>query len=122
MGDRKTPEEEVEFQVLDEQDTPVEFKYVPVRRDDVSQIYFKKTVEKDLGFDIRIPYVRDSKKDRTLVIQCENKSVAVKLNADIIEKQNSSSHKKSAKLKSMMNKQTCSLPWIFLWKTDSKRS
>ena len=102
----KTPEEEVQFQVLDEQDTPVEFKYVPVRRDDVSQIYFKKTVEKDLGFDIRIPYVRDSKKDRSLVIKCENKTVAVKLNADIIEKQNSSSHKKSAKLKSMMNKQT----------------
>ena len=102
----RTPEEEVQFQVLDEQDTPVEFKFVPVRRDDVSQIYFKKTVEKDLGFDIRIPYVRDSKKDRSLVIKCENKTVAVKLNADIIEKQNSSSHKKSAKLKSMMNKQT----------------
>ena len=51
----KTPEEAVEFKVLDEQGNPVEFKYVPVRRDDVSQIYFKKTVEKDLGFDIRIP-------------------------------------------------------------------
>ena len=116
----KTPEEEVEFQVLDEQDTPVEFKYVPVRRDDVSQIYFKKTVEKDLGFDIRIPYVRDSKKDRTLVIQCENKSVAVKLNADIIEKQNSSSHKKSAKLKSMMNKQTLQSAMDFLMENGLK--
>lgn len=110
----RNPEEEVQFQVLDEQDTPVDFKYVPVRRDDVSQIYFKKTVEKDLGFDIRIPYVRDSKKDRTLVIKCENKSVAVKLNADIIEKQNSSSHKKSAKLKSMMNKQTLQSAMDFL--------
>ena len=116
----KTPEEEVQFQVLDEQDTPVEFKYVPVRRDDVSQIYFKKTVEKDLGFDIRIPYVRDSKKDRTLVIRCENKSVAVKLNADIIEKQNSSSHKKSAKLKSMMNKQTLQSAMDFLMENGLK--
>ncbi|MFW6679543.1 glycosyltransferase family 2 protein [Lacrimispora sp. AGF001] len=116
----KTPEEEVQFQVLDEQDTPVEFKYVPVRRDDVSQIYFKKTVEKDLGFDIRIPYVRDSKKDRTLVIKCENKSVAVKLNADIIEKQNSSSHKKSAKLKSMMNKQTLQSAMDFLMENGLK--
>lgn len=116
----KTPEEEVQFQVLDEQDTPVEFKYVPVRRDDVSQIYFKKTVEKDLGFDIRIPYIRDSKKDRTLVIQCENKSVAVKLNADIIEKQNSSSHKKSAKLKSMMNKQTLQSAMDFLMENGLK--
>ena len=116
----KTPEEEVQFQVLDEQDTPVEFKYVPVRRDDVSQIYFKKTVEKDLGFDIRIPYVRDSKKDRTLIIKCENKSVAVKLNADIIEKQNSSSHKKSAKLKSMMNKQTMQSAMDFLMENGLK--
>ena len=116
----KTPEEEVQFQVLDEQDTPVEFKYVPVRRDDVSQIYFKKTVEKDLGFDIRIPYVRDSKKDRTLVIKCENKSVAVKLNADVIEKQNSSSHKKFAKLKSMMNKQTLQSAMDFLMENGLK--
>lgn len=116
----RTPEEEVQFQVLDEQDTPVEFKYVPVRRDDVSQIYFKKTVEKDLGFDIRIPYVRDSKKDRTLVIKCESKSVAVKLNADIIEKQNSSSHKKSAKLKSMMNKQTLQSAMDFLMENGLK--
>ncbi len=116
----KTPEEPVEFKVLDEQGNPVEFKYVPVRRDDVSQIYFKKTVEKDLGFDIRIPYVRDSRKDRTLVIQCENKSVQVKLNADIIEKQNSSAHKKSAKLKSMMNKQTLQSAMDFLMENGLK--
>jgi len=116
----KTPEEAVEFKVLDEQGNPVEFKYVPVRRDDVSQIYFKKTVDKDLGFDIRIPYVRDSRKDRTFVIQCENKSVQVKLNADIIEKQNSSAHKKSAKLKSMMNKQTLQSAMDFLMENGLK--
>lgn len=116
----KTPEETAKFQVLDEQENPVPFKYVPVRRDDVSQIYFKKTVEKDLGFDIRIPYVRDSKKDRTLVIQCENRSVRVKLNADIIEKQNSSAHKKSAKLKSMMNKQTMQSAVDFLMENGLK--
>ena len=116
----KTPEETAKFQVLDEQENPVPFKYVPVRRDDVSQIYFKKTVEKDLGFDIRIPYVRDSKKDRTLVIQCENKSVRVKLNADIIEKQNSSAHKKSARLKSMMNKQTMQSAVDFLMENGLK--
>ena len=116
----KTPEETAKFQVLDEQEKPVQFKYVPVRRDDVSQIYFKKTVEKDLGFDIRIPYVRDSKKDRTLVIHCENKSVRLKLNADIIEKQNSSAHKKSAKLKSMMNKQTMQSAMDFLMENGLK--
>ncbi|MDF2888916.1 MAG: glycosyl transferase family 2 [Lacrimispora sp.] len=106
--------------MLDQQGMPVQFKHVPVRRDDVSQIYFKKTVEKDLGFDIRIPYVRDSRKDRTLVITCENKSVSVQLNADIIEKQNSSAHKKSAKLKSMMNKQTLQSAMDFLMENGLK--
>ncbi len=43
----------------------VEFKYVAVRRDDVCQIYFKKAAEKDLGFDIRIPYIREKNEDRT---------------------------------------------------------
>ena len=30
----------------------------PTRRDDVSQIYFKKTMDQDLGFDIQFPYER----------------------------------------------------------------
>ncbi|GLC82530.1 glycosyltransferase family 2 protein [Lacrimispora brassicae] len=102
----KSLQSEAEFQVLDGQEKNVEFKYVPVRRDDVCQIYFKKAFDRDLGFDIRIPYVREKNEDRILVIRCDGKTARVKLNAQIIEKQNSSAHKKSAKLKSMMNVQT----------------
>lgn len=101
-----SPKEKAEFAVLDGQEKPVEFKYVPVRRDDVSQIYFKEGPEEDLGFDIRIPYVREDNEDRFLVLSCGGKTVKVKLNAQIIEKQNSSAHKKSVKFKSMMNMQT----------------
>lgn len=102
----KTLESEVKFEVLDGQEHRVDFKHVPVRRDDVSQIYFKKTTEKDLGFDIRIPYIRENNEDRILVIHCDGKSARVKLNAQTIEKQNSSAHKKTVKLKGMMNMQT----------------
>ena len=59
-----SPEAEVLFTVQDENQKNVEFKYVPVRRDDVSQNYFKTVYEKDFGFDIRIPYVRDDNEDR----------------------------------------------------------
>lgn len=75
----------------------MEFKYVPVRRDDVCQIYFKKTADRDLGFDIRIPYIREKNEDRILVIRCDGKTARVKLNAQIIERQNSSAHKKKHK-------------------------
>lgn len=102
----KTLESEVKFEVLDGQEQMVDFKHVPVRRDDVSQIYFKKTTEKDLGFDIRIPYIRENNEDRILVIHCDGKTARVKLNAQTIEKQNSSAHKKTVKLKGMMNMQT----------------
>ena len=116
----KTPKETADFKVFDGNENPVDFKYVPVRRDDVSQIYFKKTTEQDFGFDIRIPYVRDSKEDRILVIECDNKTVRVKLNTDIIEKQNLSSHKKSVKLKGMMNKQTMQSAVDFLMENGLK--
>lgn len=102
----RTPEAEAEFEVLDGQNQKKEFKYVPVRRDDVSQSYFKTTVSRDLGFDIRIPYIREDNEDRILVIHCDGKTARVRLNAGIIEKQNSSAHKKSLKIRGMMNRET----------------
>ena len=55
----KTPETKIRFRVTDGKGTPVSFQYVPTRRDDVSQIYFKETVDKELGFDIRFDYERE---------------------------------------------------------------
>jgi GT2 family glycosyltransferase len=99
-------ETKTSFSVLDDQKNPVDFKYVPVRRDDVSQTYFKKITDRDLGFDIRIPYIRETNEDRYLVIQCDKKTIHVKLNTQMIEKQNRSSYKKRLKLKGMLNKET----------------
>lgn len=116
-----SPEAEVLFTVQDENQKNVEFKYVPVRRDDVSQNYFKTVYEKDFGFDIRIPYVRDDNEDRFLVIRCDGKTSRVKLNTEIIEKHNSSAHKKHAKLKSMMNKETLHSA-IEFWKENGLKA
>ena len=52
----KTPESKITYEVEDGDHRPLDFKYVSTRRDDVSQIYFKKTVDQDLGFDIQFPY------------------------------------------------------------------
>lgn len=117
----RNPEEKPQFEVLDGQENKVGFKYVPVRRDDVSQNYFKKTVNSDLGFDIRIPYIREKNEDRILVIRCDGKTVKVKLNAQIIEKQNSSAHKKRLKLKGMMNRETLRSAVDF-WKENGFRA
>ena len=48
----KTPESKASFRVLDEKKKPVKFRHVSTRRDDVSQIYYKKTYDRDFGFDI----------------------------------------------------------------------
>ena len=65
----KTPESKITYEVEDGDHRPLDFKYVSTRRDDVSQIYFKKTVDQDLGFDIQFPYERG--KSYYLLIRCE---------------------------------------------------
>ena len=40
----KTPETEITYQVEDGAHQPIRFQYVATRRDDVSQIYFGRTV------------------------------------------------------------------------------
>lgn len=40
----KSPESKATFRVEDERHNPVKFKYVPTRRDDVSQIYYKNVM------------------------------------------------------------------------------
>ena len=65
----KTPETEITYQVEDGAHQPIRFQYVATRRDDVSQIYFGRTVEKELGFDIQFPYERGVtyKEDKKMV-------------------------------------------------------
>ena len=73
----KTPESKITFRVEDANRKPIEFKYVSTRRDDVSQIYFKKTIETDFGFDIQFPYERGN--DYYLAITCDGRTVREKV-------------------------------------------
>ena len=51
----KTPESRPEFMVEDKKGRLLKFQYVSTRRDDVSQIYYGKTYDRDFGFDIQFP-------------------------------------------------------------------
>ena len=74
----KTPDSVPEFAVLDAKGRPVEFRYVSTRRDDVSQIYYGKTYDRDFGFDIQFPYERG--RDYWLVIRCDGRKARIRYN------------------------------------------
>lgn len=107
----KTPKSQASFQVLDGQKKEVSFHYVSTRRDDVSQIYFKETYDKDFGFDIQFPYERG--KDYYLVIECDGHHARIKYNEDLIAKRSSVAHKRMQKIKDLMNMETVRVAWDF---------
>ncbi|MBQ2023176.1 MAG: glycosyltransferase family 2 protein, partial [Lachnospiraceae bacterium] len=107
----KTPESKITFRVEDANRKPIEFKYVSTRRDDVSQIYFKKTIETDFGFDIQFPYERG--KDYYLAITCDGRTVREKYNEELIAKRSSVAHKRKQKILDLMNMETVQVAWDF---------
>ena len=109
----KSPESKATFRVEDERHNPVKFKYVPTRRDDVSQIYYKKCYDRDFGFDIRLPYERG--KNYFLLIRCEGKQAKIKYNEELIARRSSVAHKRIEKLKDLMNMETVHVAMDF-WK------
>ncbi len=107
----KTPEAKISYRVEDQNRRPIDHKYVSTRRDDVSQIYFKKTVEQDLGFDIQFPYERG--KDYYLVICGDGRKIRIKYNEGLIAKRSSVAHKRKQKIKDLMNMETVHVAWDF---------
>ena len=97
----KTPDSAISFDVEDGNHKSIIHKYVSTRRDDVSQIYFKMTVDKDLGFDIQFAYERG--KDYYLVIRGDGRKIRVKYNEELIAKRSSVAHKRRQKIKDLMN-------------------
>lgn len=107
----KKPETEITYRVEDENKKTVDAKIVSTRRDDVSQIYFKESVNRDLGFDIQFPYERG--KTYYLVISGEGRSIRVKYNEELIAKRASVAHKRRQKIKDLMNMETARVAWDF---------
>ena len=107
----KTPESKITYEVEDGDHRPLDFKYVSTRRDDVSQIYFKKTVDQDLGFDIQFPYERG--RDYYLVISGDGRKVRVRYNEELIAKRSSAAHKRRQKILDLMNMETVHVAWDF---------
>lgn len=115
----KTPESVPEFLVEDGKGKPLDFQYVSTRRDDVSQIYYGKTYDKDFGFDIQFPYERG--KDYYLVIRCDGRKARIKYNEELIGKRASVAHKRMQKIKDLMNMETVRVAWDF-WKENGLRA
>ena len=109
----KSPESRATFRIEDEKHNPVKFKHVSTRRDDVSQIYFKKVHNKEFGFDIQFPYERG--KNYYLLIRCEGRQAKIKYNDDLITRRASVAHKRMEKIKDLMNMETVHVALDF-WK------
>lgn len=115
----KDPEARAEFFVEDAQHRPIAFQYVSTRRDDVSQIYYKKIYDRDFGFDIRFPYERG--KDYYLIIRCEGRKARIKYNEQLIEKRASVAYKRMQKIRDLMNMETVHVAMDF-WKENGLRA
>ncbi len=115
----KTPESVPEFLVEDSRGMPLEFQYVSTRRDDVSQIYYGKTYDRDFGFDIRFPYERG--KDYYLVIRCDGRKTRIKYNEALIGRRASVAHKRIQKIRDLMNMETVHVAMDF-WKENGLRA
>ncbi len=107
----KTPEARAEFEVLDDRHSPVDFRCVPTRRDDVSQIYYKKICDRDFGFDIQFPYERG--RDYWLVIRCDGRTARIRYNEELIAKRASVAHKRIEKIRDLMNMETVRVAFEF---------
>lgn len=108
-----------EFKILDSGKNPVSFKYVPTRRDDVSQIYFKTVYDREFGFDIQFPYERNQ--DYYLLIRCDGKRAVIKYNEALIAKRSSVRHKRMEKIKDLMNMETVHVAMDF-WKENGLKA
>lgn len=100
----KTPQSKAAFRILDEEKKPVKFRHVSTRRDDVSQIYYKKVYDRDFGFDIQFPYERG--RTYWLLIKCDNRIARIKYNERLIEKRSSVAYKRLEKIHDLMNMET----------------
>ena len=100
----RTPDAEITYAVEDASHHPIRFQYVSTRRDDVSQIYYGKTIDREFGFDIQFPYERG--RDYYLVIRGEKRRIRVKYNEALIKKRGSVAHKRLKKIQDLMNMET----------------
>ena len=98
------PDSKTEFRVCDDTDTPMDFKYVPTRRDDVSMIYFKEVIDRNFGFDITFAYERG--RTYSLYIICDNQMKRVKFNEELISKRTSVAFKRREKIRDLCNFET----------------
>lgn len=115
----KVPDAAITFSVEDGKHNPLEYQYVSTKRDDVSQIYFGRVIDRDFGFDIQFPYKRGN--DYYLVIRGEGRRIRMKYNEELIAKRSSVAHKRVQKIRDLMNMETLHVAMDF-WKENGLRA
>ncbi len=100
----RTPQSKAEFLVLDENRRKVRMKYVSTRRDDVSQIYYKRIYDRDFGFDIQFRYRRG--RSYWLLIRCDGRVKKIRFNEKLIARRSSVAYKRMEKIRDLMNLET----------------
>lgn len=113
------PDAQLTYRVEDASHQAIPFQFVATRRDDVSQIYYGKTLEQEFGFDIQFPYERG--KDYYLVISGEGRRRRIKYNEELIRRRSSIAHKRMQKLLDLMNMETVHV-CLDYWKENGLRA
>ncbi|MBR4314458.1 MAG: glycosyltransferase, partial [Lachnospiraceae bacterium] len=117
----KNPESKVEFTVLLDNKTEVDFKLTRMLRNDVAEIYLEDFAgDRNFGFDIEFKYDVNEDKTFNLIIKSENETANERLNKKIIDSFNTTDRKKRELLIAYFNKNTFKRAFEFLFKNGIK--
>lgn len=107
-----TPDSQVVFRVEDAKHTPIDFKYVRTRRDDIGHLYFQQRTEKSFGFDIHFPFAHGTK--YYLIIEADGKKVRLKYDDVSILKSTGTKRGVFWKIKDMLSAEKLRKAFLFL--------
>ncbi len=107
----------VNFIIKDSYDNDINFNLVRVKRDDVSEIYYKKILDNtDFGFQIEFNYDVNEDKTYYLIIDNDNEIIKEKINKIIIDRFNTVSRKKKELVLGYLNLNTFKRAFDYLMK------
>ena len=105
------------IRILDSEKNEIDYKLVRIKRDDVSEIYYKKILDDtNFGFSVEFPYDVKSDSNYFLEISDSNDKVYEKLNSNIVDKFNTVGRRKKELILSYLNLNTIKRAFNFLVK------
>ena len=100
----RTPESKFSFSVETKDHKSVDIRIASIRRDAVSQHFFGRAYDSDLGFDIQFPYQQGE--TYYLKIAADGKRSRFKLNEEVIARRKSAAYRRWEWVKGLANRDT----------------